>query len=682
MTGALKRLAGIAMLVSAAGGGAAAETPEAEKIAETNSAAASNVTFYEPAFFARFRPNTAMDMIRRIPGFAFDGGSGARGFSGTGGNVLIDGRRPPSRGDSLSAVISRIPADGVERIDVIRGGAEGIDMQGRPIIANVIRKPDAGVSGAVSANLGWDDRGGVFPYASLQMRRQAGGDLLEGSLELDHDDGGDDHRRWRVSPDGADLLVAEEGSDNSYNRIDAAGAWETNWFGGRLRLNGLAGVQTYESDSEEALVVPGGSHIRLDNSEEAEVEGGFRYSRDLSFGPQLEVIGFQSFDKREAEGVFNTPEFSSGSQSESTSGESIARATVRLPAAGEWVFDGGAETVFNFSETSRARSLDGQPFELDGDTNRVEELRAEAFGTATWSPTDNLSVESALRYEWSRIDALVGDKASEKALRYLKPRVNVSWSPADGHQWGMQIERVVEQLSFGSFASQAAFDEEVFGVGNPDIEPQKLWVFDARYERQFGGQNSVVMQYVHTEIEDLLGRTVIAPSFVEITRNTGTASRDALELDGTFELDRLGIAGGIVAFGVDLSDSSVSDPVTGEERRLSNQDVWDFNLSLQQTLADGNFRWSVSMDDNSDSTSWSPRSVEDGHGGPFVGVSVSWKPRPGWTLGAAANNLVAEDASFERVFYDDPRHVGQPLYTEYRTNESRRSFNISVRRDF
>src|SRR5690606_29374994 len=184
-----------------------------------------------------------------------------------------------------------------------------------------------------------------------------------------------------------------------------------------------------------------------------------------------------------------------GNLGESESGESIARATVQLPSSGAWTFDGGGEAVFNFSEKSGGRSLNGAPFELNGDINRVEELRGEAFGTAAWAPMDNLSVESGLRYEWSRIDAMVGNTESQKTLKYLKPRVNVSWSPADGHQLGFQVERVVDQLSFGAFASSASFDNDVFGVGNPDIEPQKLWVTDARYERQFGGQNSFVARY-------------------------------------------------------------------------------------------------------------------------------------------------------------------------------------------
>ena len=55
--------------------------------------AQDQVESYRPDFFTAARPATAMDMINRLPGFAFDGGDGSRGFSGNSGNVLINGKR-------------------------------------------------------------------------------------------------------------------------------------------------------------------------------------------------------------------------------------------------------------------------------------------------------------------------------------------------------------------------------------------------------------------------------------------------------------------------------------------------------------------------------------------------------------------------------------------------------------
>ncbi len=653
---------------------------------------ASNVTVFDPGFFLRFRPNTAMDMVNRLPGFSFDGGSGARGFSGTGGNVLIDGERPPSRGDSLSAVVARIPASAVERVEIIRGGAEGIDMQGRPIIANIVRKADAGVSGMARAWSDIGEAGGITAGGVLQMRRQSNGQLVEGELEARSGRSIGEERRWRVVPDGRVLMIGHKALLNKNEWLEMTGAWEGDALGGRLRVNGMAAVEGWRHDREEDLLLnAGGSEITAGEDDESEGEIGLRYTRTLPGGEALEVIAFQSYRANEGWGLYNTPSFTSGDNGEQTSGESILRASVGLPASGAWTFDGGAEGVFNFRDGAGERIYNGAPYRLDGDQNRVEELRAEAFGTATWAPLHNLSLESALRYEWSRIDAQVGGAASEKELGFVKPRMNLSWAPKSGHQVGLQVERTVGQLDFGAFASSASFDDAVFGVGNPEIEPEKHWVFDARYERQFGGQTSLVLSYMQRRTEDFLGRVVTElppaapggnPVWVESTRNLDEAFRETLGVDATFELDKAGMPGGILGLGVDLADSRVNDPVTGAERALSGQDDWAWNFSLQQTLAGGDFRWSVTAYDNADSLSYSPRSISDGSGGPIINASVTWKPSPGWTLGASASDLAADPATFEKVFYDAPRHAGDVAYTEFRTVEHFRTLHFSVRRDF
>ena len=119
-------------------------------VAQEQPAAAVGVIAYPPAFFAEMGPSTALDMVQRLPGFSFDKGAVVRGLAGASGNVLIDGEPPVSKNDTLEEILKRIPHGSVARIDVIRGGAPGVDMQGRTVIANVVRKQGAGARGAAS----------------------------------------------------------------------------------------------------------------------------------------------------------------------------------------------------------------------------------------------------------------------------------------------------------------------------------------------------------------------------------------------------------------------------------------------------------------------------------------------------------------------------------------------------
>ena len=96
------------------------------------------VEAYPAGFFAANQPATAYEMVSLVPGFHIQlGDRSVRGFSGTVGNVLIDGQLPTSKEDSAEVLLRRIPAASVDRIELIRGAA---DMHGYPVLDNVVRE--------------------------------------------------------------------------------------------------------------------------------------------------------------------------------------------------------------------------------------------------------------------------------------------------------------------------------------------------------------------------------------------------------------------------------------------------------------------------------------------------------------------------------------------------------------
>ena len=169
-------------------GTAAAQAPGPEPSNATLAAATApqtGVISYSAADFAQYQPANAFDMIGRVPGFAFAAGDNVRGFAGAVGNVLIDGQRPSSKSVTLEALLTRMPADTVQRIDLIRGGAPGIDMQGLPVLANVIRKPGGGLSGTAEAGLKAYARYPATPLGRLQATRKLGALTLDGTVNIE-----------------------------------------------------------------------------------------------------------------------------------------------------------------------------------------------------------------------------------------------------------------------------------------------------------------------------------------------------------------------------------------------------------------------------------------------------------------------------------------------------------------
>ena len=67
-----------------------------------------------------------------------------RGLAGALGNVLVDGRRPSAKDQTLEDILGRIPAAQVQHIEMLRGAEAASDPSGHAILLNVVRTPFTG----------------------------------------------------------------------------------------------------------------------------------------------------------------------------------------------------------------------------------------------------------------------------------------------------------------------------------------------------------------------------------------------------------------------------------------------------------------------------------------------------------------------------------------------------------
>lgn len=241
---------------------------------------------YPPAFFAEFKPQHAFDMVQRLPGFSFNGGADVRGFGGAAGNVLIDGERPSSKAVSLDAVLQRIPVAQVDRIDLIRGGAPGIDMQGQPVIANVIRKRGASSSVTVQLLAKPFADGFVGYVPRLEGTWRSGPLAIEGQLAYRNDrtPGSGDGPVSRISRAG---VLLQSGRFQVDERVDLAsfnGAAEYRPGIAVMRLN-LSGAREEVNRRERSdLRDPIGAFVSRNDSVEIDqdYEVGGDYERPIN----------------------------------------------------------------------------------------------------------------------------------------------------------------------------------------------------------------------------------------------------------------------------------------------------------------------------------------------------------------------------------------------------------------
>ena len=81
---------------------------------------------YDLEYFQRFEPTSVGEMLKRVPGVTFTSdvlefdGVSMRGLPPGYTNILINGRRAPGGEDDGAFLVDRIPAELVERIEIIR----------------------------------------------------------------------------------------------------------------------------------------------------------------------------------------------------------------------------------------------------------------------------------------------------------------------------------------------------------------------------------------------------------------------------------------------------------------------------------------------------------------------------------------------------------------------------------
>ena len=658
----------------------------------TTPAQAAGVIAYPASFFADNRPQTAMDMINRLPGFTFESGDSVRGFSGAAGNVLIDGRRPSSKTDSLDSVLARIVAREVERIEVIRGGAPGVDMQGRAIVANVIRRTGDQTRITVQAQEAvWQD-GHSVPGGKLEINKRVGAHTYEGQLARyqSFDDSVGDGRivtTFRPGAPGARVDSRPARTSGDGGGVGLTGAYKGPQLGGELRAN-LKLEETYFKSGLSYGEYPPATIIN-DRSRSRRAEAGLNYDRKL--GPyELETTLLQRLGRnfngeaQTAPGPRGAPSLTTFSQV-NNSGESVGRAVLRRAFTPRLTLEAGAEGAFNFLDGSTRFTQDGVNIPLPSADVRVEEIRGEGYLQARYAWSPKLTLEGALRFEGSNISES-GDATLSRTFYYLKPRANLTWSPTADDQIRLRAEKKVGQLNFSDFVSRADLQSSTVNTGNPELQPDQRWQFEAAYERRFWGRGAVVVRYLHEKIQDVIDLLpVIGPGFAfDSPGNIGDGTNDELAIQGTVPLDKLHISGGLLKTTTTWRVSDVRDPLTGERRRISGQrpDViqLDFTQDAKAIRGTWGFSWFYGWRETYYRLSEVQRFRIPPPG--FFSVFYDYKPSPDLALRVSLQNFVPFTFERRRTLYDGPRTGGVVNAQEDRVLQSQPRIDIRLRKTF
>ncbi|KQR60998.1 TonB-dependent siderophore receptor [Brevundimonas sp. Leaf168] len=640
------------------------------------------VLVFTPDFFAAQRPNTALDMVNRVPGFSIDNGSGARGFEGAVGNVLINNNRPASKNDSGSNVLGRTLANQVERIELIRGGAPGIDMQGYSVVVNVILKTTDSRQSILTWNAmlfegGHDIYGGSYQFTQNKSDRSWGVTLSDGMGSSDSNGVGRSIRRNAAG----DVIRDERFENDGWGGGQSIrGNYTGPVFGGKLEGTARYGLNDYQNWTELSSPT---SLRRSDYAEDGDSgELGLTWTRTLNPRWTLEtrlIHEFSSFDSVSGsnETLNGTAAPEQQFKSDGDSSESILRALVRHERSPALTIEAGAEIAYNMLDVNQAFTIGGVGVPLPSASVKVEETRGEAFSKATWRINPKLTLEGGVRLEASTISQS-GDADQEKSFFFAKPRLLATWTPMADNQLRFRFERELGQLDFGDFAASAELsDGTVFG-GNVDLEPEQRWISELSYERRFWGEGVVSIGYRHDRIIDVIDRLPL-PGGLSATGNIGDGTLDQLSLNVVVPLDKVGISGARFTFRNDWNKTSVTDPTTGEDRRISGVRPSQANVGFQQDITSWKTQWGINWLPRLGQATYDPDQTFAWRGADYLEAFVEYKPSPTLSLRAQLN--LWDDFTQQRTVYAtrNPRTVA---FVEERSIDPRTFVSLRVRKTF
>ena len=649
------------------------------------------VVGYPASFFKAMNAANAYDMVGHIPGFTLDTGASVRGYEGAAGNVLIDGQRPSSKSDTIDQILQRIPISEVERIDVIRGGAPGIDMQGKTVLANVIRKKTAGLKGLIAVADGFvenDQRNG--PSVRLEAQGGRDGRSWEASLRggFGIDSGTGPGPEVRLGPNGAVLsrndIHARAGGWQSIS----AGSFEAPLAGGQLRLNGRFFTNNYDNHETDVFSLPVGqlNHDHF-SDEEVDTEFGARFSRPLGARLGLEVVGLHTTKDENIEDLFTAdPGAADDFRLHRFSTETIGRAVLKFRQSDKLSWEAGGEVADNTLQSKTRFAEDGAAIPLPAANVHIEEVRWETFGKVTWQVLPSLTLQGVLRQEGSTIDAS-GDVKLSKSLSFTKPRVALTWQPTPAWQVRLRYEREVAQLNFDDFVAKSSLNTSTVTAGNPNLNPEQDWVSEAAVERDFWGAGSVVLTARHYEITDAEDRAPIFlsdGSFFDAPANIGNGAKDELQVELTLPLDKVGLKGAQFKGRWIKRWSRVTDPTTHRGREISSLKPLEWELHFSQPFPRWHANWGI---DTSGGLPWRQRVyradvIETTKIRPYFTPYVEWNPRPDLQLHFEVQDITGTSLRDTRAQFAGPRDRAGLLFTDDRLERFGRIYYFRVRKYF
>ncbi len=623
---------------------------------------------YEANQFARFAPQTALDMVSQIPGFSITQVSGDRGLGEDSQNVLINGQRVTGKSNDAQTALSRIPVSSVIRLEVADAAAfniSGINGQ----VVNIIAK-EGGLKGNFTYRVEAREITGTNPR---QAEVNLSGKLGKGNFTLGINNngsfkGGGNGLEFTRNANGALLYTREITARNSGDRPRIAGSYNLKADNGNIfNINGALEYFRFRRKSELDRFAPGTADI-FELSRGREDEWNYELGGDYEVGlgkGRLKLIAFKRFENSDFGNEFRS-DFTNGDPPAGQrfdrvidEGETVLRSEYRWKAGkNDWQIS--LEGAMNYLDAeSELFTLSGgsyQPVPIPGATSRVEEKRAQSIITYGRPLSDKLSLQTSLGGEYSKLSQTGANGLTRSFIR-PKGSVALTWKASPKLTVSSKFQRKVGQLSFFDFLASVDVQNGNNNSNNPELVPTQSWLWENEANWSLGKAGSIKFKLDGEIISDLVDQIPISATEEAVGNLPGSAKRLRGEINGSFVLDAIGFKGVKLDAVLALQTTSVRDPLLLRNRPLSNRGRTYWSLDFRHDIPNTQWAWGLYAEDSRDNGFYRLDYFgRDFRTGPFTLAFIEHKNVLGLKVRATVLNLIGQREASSEIYYVNRRN--------------------------
>ncbi|GLQ22167.1 TonB-dependent receptor [Algimonas ampicilliniresistens] len=654
---------------------------------------AANLDSFAPSFFTQFQPNTALDMVERIPGFTLRSGDDERGFGVADTNFLINGRRPSTKSQDAEDILSRIPAGTVVRIEVLDGASLDIPgLSGQ--VVNVVAR-------AVELSGRW--------RYSARFEEGTEPQILEGEVVLSGRRGdlgfsvGLKNRQFTLTEDSVERFfdssgaLIEDRTEDVYLRNVAPSAnLNLTWtptigrFAGHVaNLNASIEKDNENNGLREIFTAidptrTSGESFADIGEDEIQIEIGGDYALPLPIAGldgTLKLIALNQLDDGESGVVFVSARDGSiplrtKFSEDFKEGELIGRAEYGFKAGSGHDVQISVEYAYNFLES--ATTFQNSFTAPIIDEVRVEEDRFNARITDSWQISSDLSLQTSIGAEYSSLQVV---NPLSDARNFFRPKgfAAVSYRVSDRYTLRAKADRSVGQLDFDTFVSTRNLVDNLLTSGNAEIKPSQSTELSLEFERTDDKLLSGRIRPYLELIEDPIDRILLSNN-AEAPGNLDSATRYGIEANATLLFDTLGVPGLRLEASGGIGESEIDDPLTGEQRQINFNEEYSYSLFARYDIPQSNIALTGRVNNDESSPFYrldDIRTIDVRR--PFLSLGLIHKNVFGMQLTISGTNLLDNTVIQERDRFLTPdRRLGPLIRSERFERQRGRRLSITL----